>query len=301
MLRGSDQLTERARRLLDAISEGVCEVDQAGCFAYVNPRAAHLLGHLPETLIGKSVHEAIHPPLNDDSTPFVAACALCEALQSHEPREGRTYFRHASGYGIPVLYSIVPIHSRSAKYSGAVMAFFDDSERLRAEQEIARLNADNAEAERRRNAFIAVLSHELRNPLAPIRSALQLMRKVETNDRTLSELRDMMERQLGQLVHLINDLMDIARLTSDKIALKRDRVSLQKILSSAIEASAALMSASHNPLTADMPQQPLFLDADATRLTQVFTNLLNNASQYSAAGSPILVSVSTNVLPPIVM
>jgi CheY-like chemotaxis protein/nitrogen-specific signal transduction histidine kinase len=186
-----------------------------------------------------------------------------------------------------VTYSIVPIISTSALSGGAVVAFSDDSERLRAEREILRLTAENTEAERRRAEFIAVLSHELRNPLAPIRTALQLMRKSGASGESIAELRDIMERQLGHLIHLINDLMDIARLTSGKIALKRERIALQEILSGAIEASAALMAAANNPLSIDMPQAPLFLHADGTRLTQVFTNLLNNASQYSASGGPI--------------
>ncbi len=113
------------------------------------------------------------------------------------------------------------------------------------------------------------------------------MRKAGAADESMTQLREMMERQLGHLVHLVNDLMDIARLTSGKIALKKERIALQEILSNAIEASAALMTAAKNPLTADMPNEPLFLHADGTRLTQVFTNLLTNASQYSAAGDPI--------------
>ena len=282
-----DQLTERGRRMLEASRDGVCEVDAAGCCTYFTARGAHLLGYTAEELIGKPLHETIHPPLADGRKPSSAQCPLCQALQTREPQPSlKGFFLHASGHTLPVSYSVVPIISQSSP-SGAVVAFSDDSERQRCEEEIIRLRAENSEAERRRSEFIAVLSHELRNPLAPIRSALQLMRKAGASDESMTQLRDMMERQLGHLVHLVNDLMDIARLTSGKIALKKERIALQEILSSAIEASAALMSAANNPLTADMPKEPLFLQADGTRLTQVFTNLLTNASQYSAAGDPI--------------
>jgi PAS domain S-box-containing protein len=287
-----DDLTERGRRLLECSSDGICEVDAAGRCTYITSRGAKLLGYTAESLIGKSLHDTVHPPGADGQRLSPADCALCQLLQRREPQRAvKALFWHADGHTVSVSSSIIPIISESAMNGGAAIAFSDDSERLRAEQEILRLQAEASEAERRRTEFIAVLSHELRNPLAPLRSALQLMRKAGADDQSMPELRAMMERQLGHLVHLVNDLMDIARLTSGKIALNKERVCLQEILSSAIEASTALMAAADNPLTADIPQDPLFLHADGTRLTQVFTNLLNNASQYSNAGDPISLKV----------
>jgi PAS domain S-box-containing protein len=289
-----DQLTERGRRMLESSSDGICEVDAEGCFTYITARGAHLLGYTVGTLIGASIHETLHPPLADGRRTAPPECSLCEALKSREPQRAiKALFWHASGYTLPVSYSVVPIISKSGKNGGAVIAFSDDSERLRAEQEIHKLTAEITEAERRRTEFIAVLSHELRNPLAPIRTALQLMRKADASDESMAQLRDIMERQLGHLVHLVNDLMDIARITSGKIALKKERVALQEILSNAVEASASLVAAANNPLTVEMPPEPLLLHADGTRLTQVFTNLLNNASQYSAPGDPISLRVVT--------
>jgi PAS domain S-box-containing protein len=276
--------------MLEASSDGVCEADAAGYCTYITALGAHLLGYTVKSLIGKSLHETVHPPLVDGRRISPAECELCLALQTREPRGAiKALFWHASGHTLPVSYSIVPIVSRSAMNGGAVIAFSDDSVRLRAEEEILRLTAEITDAERRQTEFIAVLSHELRNPLAPIRTALQIMRKAGAGDESTTQLRAIMERQLGHLVHLVNDLMDIARLTSGKIALKKERVALQEILSSAIEASAALIAAANNPLTTDIPQEPLFLQADEARLTQVFTNLLNNASQYSSPGDPIAV------------
>jgi PAS domain S-box-containing protein len=290
-----DPLTERGRRMLEASSDGVCEIDAAHRITYITERGAQLLGYGVDTLIGRSIHETVHPPSLDGERVPAAGCPLCQALDTREPQRAiKAIFWHARGQPLPVTYSIVPIISKSALSGGAVVAFSDDSERLRAEREILRLTAENTEAERRRAEFIAVLSHELRNPLAPIRTALQLMRKSGATGESAAELRDIMERQLGHLVHLINDLMDIARLTSGKIALKRERIALQEILSGAIEASAALMAAANNPLSIDMPQEPLFLHADGTRLTQVFTNLLNNASQYSASGDPISLRIMSD-------
>jgi PAS domain S-box-containing protein len=286
--------SERFRRMLETSSDGICEMDATGCCTYISERGAQMLGYTVEALIGKSLHETLHPPLADGRVAPRPECSLCQALETREPQRALTaLFCHASGQTLPVSYAIAPIFS-SSTLNGAVITFSDDSARLRAEREIGKLTAEITEAERRRTEFIAVLSHELRNPLAPIRTALQLMRKASAGNDSMTQLRDMMERQLGQLVHLVNDLMDIARLTSGRIELKKERVALQEILSSAIEASAPLMMAAGNPLTAQIPREPLFLVADETRLTQVFTNLLNNASQYSALGEPISLQVVSN-------
>jgi PAS domain S-box-containing protein len=288
-----DQLTERGRRMLEASGDGICEVDSAGCFTYITARGASMLGYTVGSLLGKSLHEAIHPPLADGRRISPAECELCLALQTGEPQLGiESSFWHASGRPMPVSYSIVPVLSKSAMIDGTVITFADDTARLRSEEAVLKLTAELADAERRQVEFIAILSHELRNPLAPIRSVLQVMRKAGSDDESMPRLREIMERQLGHLVHLVDGLMDISRLTSGKIALKKERVTLQEILGNAIEASAALLSASHNPLAQDIPREPLALNADAARLAQVFTNLLNNASQYSSPGDPISVRVT---------
>ena len=289
-----DHLTARARRMLESPSDGVCEIDATGTITYITTRGAQLLGASVESLTGKPLHQTIHPPSGDGGSLTSAECGLCRSLQSGEPqRELKSTFWHASGRALPVTCSIVPIATPAATQGGAVIAFSDDSERQLAEQAIARLTQENADAERRQTEFIAILSHELRNPLAPIRTGLQLMRKAGSGDASMVQLRDIMERQVAHLVRLVDDLMDIARITSGRIVLKKERVALQDILSHAMDASAALLVEANNPLSVEIPDDPLYLNADGTRLTQVFTNLLNNASQYSASGDPI----SLRVLP----
>src|ERR1700691_5076260 len=113
---------------------------------------------------------------------------------------------------------------------------------------------------------IATRGHGLRNPLAPIRAALQVMRKAADNATSMAQVREVMERQLAQMVRLINDLLDISRLTSGQMALQKERVALGEILSVALEASAPLMTSTKNPLDLDIPQEPIYLQADATRL-----------------------------------
>ena len=142
------------------------------------------------------------------------------------------------------------------------------------------------EQDRRKDEFLATLAHELRNPLAPIRTGLQLLKLSPTRE-TVAQTLLIMERQLGQMVRLIDDLLDVSRITSGKIVLKRERVALQDIAASAVETSRSLIDAAAHTLAIDWPAQPMWLDADPTRLSQVFSNLLTNAAKYTRPGGRI--------------
>jgi PAS domain S-box-containing protein len=138
----------------------------------------------------------------------------------------------------------------------------------------------------RKDEFLATLAHELRNPLAPIRTGLQLLKlapKADVAARTLP----VMERQLGQLVRLIDDLLDVSRISSGKIVLKRERIAFQEIAATALEASRPLIDAAGHSLTIDWPVEPVWLDADSTRLAQIFSNLLTNSAKYMRPGGQI--------------
>lgn len=136
------------------------------------------------------------------------------------------------------------------------------------------------EADKRKDEFLAVLAHELRNPLAPIRYALEIMRKAP-GEAASDEIRAMMERQVTHLVRLIDDLLDVSRLSRGKIDLRREHVTLQTVLQAAIEASQPVIKSGRHALTLDIPEEPLWLDADLTRISQVLSNLLNNAAKYT--------------------
>jgi PAS domain S-box-containing protein len=284
---------ERLYRLLECSSEGICEVDAQGRCTYTNATGAHLLGYEAQELVGTVLHDAIHP-----GGKFLAPaeCSICQALKSAQvmldkpARRTHGVLSHKDGRALPVSYSGAQVVIEGVP-QGAVMTFYDDSQRRRLEGELRERTVELAESERRKTEFIATLAHELRNPLAPIRAALQVMRKTADNATSLAQVRELMERQLGQMVRLVNDLVDISRLTSGQMTLIKKRVVLKEILDLALEASAPLMTSGKNPLALDIPKEPIYLHADATRLAQVFTNILNNAVQYSPAGSPISVRV----------
>ncbi len=156
---------------------------------------------------------------------------------------------------------------------------------------IERVRATDAlrDADRRKSEFIAILAHELRNPLAPIRNGLEVMRLAHDKPATVARVRDMMERQVNQMVELVDDLLDVARITRGDFELKRATVALASIVASAVETSRPLIDMHHHRLAIELPQDELLLDVDATRIAQVIANVLNNAAKYTPDGGQIAI------------
>jgi CheY-like chemotaxis protein len=140
------------------------------------------------------------------------------------------------------------------------------------------------EADRRKDEWLAMLAHELRNPLAPIRNAVQFLRLKGPPDPDLQNARDIIERQLRQMTRLVDDLLDVARIGRGKLTLHREPVSLGAVLTSAVESSRPLIEAAGHDLAVALPPEPILVEADPTRLAQVFLNLLNNAAKYTPPG-----------------
>lgn len=157
----------------------------------------------------------------------------------------------------------------------------DITDRKLVDDALRRLAADLSDMDRRKDEFLATLAHELRNPLAPIRSGLQFLQLSDISETEAEETRVMMERQLAQLVRLVDDLMDVSRIVTGKIELQVKSVELQEVLDSAVETSRALIEQMNHQITVSMPGKPIRLNADLTRLAQVFLNLINNAAKYS--------------------
>ncbi len=192
-----------------------------------------------------------------------------KSLSSASDGSRRTALAHAN-----------PFYDESGRLVGAVNILVDITERKKAEDAVR-------EADRRKSEFLALLAHELRNPLAPLRNGLQIMR-LASHDRTVADqARTMMERQLGHMVRLIDDLLDLSRITKGKIELRKERIDLAAAVRDAVETSRPLIEASGHQLTVTLPSRPIFVDADRTRLSQVFANLLNNSAKYTDRGGHI--------------
>src|SRR5262245_26260843 len=158
------------------------------------------------------------------------------------------------------------------------------TERARAEQALK-------EADRHKDEFLAVLAHELRNPLAPIRNAVEIMRRSALSDPQLAWSRDVIERQVKHLTRLVDDLLDVSRITRGNINLSREPVAVTTIVARAIETIQPLIAEQRHELTVDVPEESLEVEGDLTRLTQVLGNLLNNAAKYTDPGGAIAVGV----------
>ena len=165
-----------------------------------------------------------------------------------------------------------------------VVSYYFDSTRLRKAEQALR------EADRRKDEFLATLAHELRNPLAPIRNGLQILRLTGRDPSAISPVQEMLERQVDHLVRLVDDLMEVARVTRGRIELRKEPVDIAAVLRNAVETSRPLIEAARHNLTVDVPADTVTVMADPVRLTQIVANLLNNAAKYTAEGGRISVS-----------
>ncbi|WP_051243144.1 hybrid sensor histidine kinase/response regulator [Azohydromonas australica] len=164
----------------------------------------------------------------------------------------------------------------------------DITERKQAEQELQRLNAELQHAARRKDEFLATLAHELRNPLAPMRNALEIQRlRLPGEDAQLRWSHELLQRQLRQLTRLVDDLLEISRITQGRLELRREPLELAEVVQAAVDAAQPLLQARRHAFTATLPEGPLRLVGDAARLTQVLLNLLNNAAQYTPEGGHV--------------
>ena len=178
------------------------------------------------------------------------------------------------------------------------IAFFVATDRKNFERELIstreKLNKTNQQlsiADRRKDEFLATLAHELRNPLAPMRNVLELMRLKETDDPFMHWSREMIERHLSQMTHLVDDLMESARISQGRLELRKQRLNLADLIQHAIESSHALMKESRHAFTVYKPDLPIFIDADSTRIIQIISNLLTNAAKYTPEDGTISLRV----------
>ena len=167
----------------------------------------------------------------------------------------------------------------------------DITDRKHSEDQWQEISERLAQADRRKDEFLATLAHELRNPLAPMRNVVELL-NLQTLDATqLRWTREVLERQLQHLTHLVDDLLEVSRITQGKLELRRQRVELAHAVQGALEAAEPLVRAASHELSVDLPDQAIVLDADPTRLTQIILNLLSNATKYTPPGGRIWLSV----------
>jgi PAS domain S-box-containing protein len=174
------------------------------------------------------------------------------------------------------------------RYTEADLAFAEElASRSAIAIENARLYAELKEADRLKDEFLAMLAHELRNPLAPVRNALHIMKQPGANGAMVQQVRDMAERQVQHMARLLDDLLDVSRISRGRIELRKEAVDVAALISRTVEAVRPLVEERRHELTVALPAGPLRVEADPTRLEQVLTNLLNNAAKYTESGGHI--------------
>jgi two-component system CheB/CheR fusion protein len=272
---------ERIRLLLDSTAEAIYGIDLTGACIFCNSSCAQRLGYdSPAALIGRQMHPLIHHS-RPDGTPY--APEQSPVFQSMRHRSGThvedEVIWRADGTSFPAEYWSHPI-LRDDEVIGAVVTFLDITERRRVEEELQ-------EGVRRREQFLAMLSHELRNPLAAILSATRVLDQAQWNDAACHEAGQVVTRQARHMARLLDDLLDVARITRGHIALRTEPLDVRDTAHSAIEALGPFLAEHGTQLTVDITDEPMPVVGDAARLQQIQANLLSNAAKYSPRGGRV--------------
>ena len=284
----SDQLM--TARLLAAIVESsddaIVSKSLDGTIRSWNAGAQRLFGHSAEQAIGRHISLIIPPERLAEEDRIVERLKAGERIDHFE-----TERLGAGDRRIQVSLTISPIKNDAGEVVGASKVARDVTRQRQAEAELRRLADSLAEADRRKDEFLATLAHELRNPLAPLSNALAVMKRAGDDGAVVQRARDTMERQLAQLVRLVDDLLDLNRITHNRLELRTQPVELASVLQQALEASRPLAEAAQHTLRVTLPDEPIHVNADPARLAQVFGNLLNNSSKYTRPGGTIDLAV----------
>jgi PAS domain S-box-containing protein len=275
------------RAFLERLPAGAYTCDSEGLITYFNQQAVQLWGRSPRLNDPVDRFCGSFKLFAMDGSPIEhAECWMALALKNTREYNGHEIMiERPDGRRLTALAHASPIHNEAGVLIGAVNVLVDISERKRAEVALK-------EADRAKNEFLATLAHELRNPLAPIRAAVRILQLQSKPNPISQSALEVIERQTRQMTRLIDDLLDVARITSNKLELRRERIELREILDAAVETSRPLIEQRGHKLIVKAPVAPIQIDADMVRLAQVISNLLNNAAKYTERGGRIWLTAS---------
>jgi len=240
-----------------------------------NKGAEKLFGYTAEEAVGQPVTMLIPPERRDEETAILARIARGESVDHFE-----TVRVTKDGRRVDISLSVSPIRDAANQIIGASKVARDISARKRDEQALR-------EADRRKDEFLATLAHELRNPLAPIRNSLGLLEQASRTDPQIERVRGILQRQVTHMVRLVDDLMELSRITRGSIELRTERLNLSEAIRGAVETSEPWMLSAGIKLRLELPPEPLYIEADPIRLAQIVSNLLNNAIKFSGPSREI--------------
>lgn len=278
------RMQRQLQTVLDNVPALIYQIDTNNRHAYVNQAYAEFLGSDAESLVGRSLYDAFPPDVAQsfvDNNAAILEKGKTVTFEEKVPLPD----------GVHSYISIkTPLFNEKAVAVGILGISTDitdrkETERVLKERELALLEAD-----KRKDEFLAVLGHELRNPLAPLTAGLELLKQAREKPGTVDSIQAMMHRQLTHLTRLVNDLLDVSRISSGKVMLQNTPLDLHAVLDVALEQTRSLISAKQHTVEVQRCAGALRVFGDFERLTEVFVNLLTNAVKYTPAGGRITVS-----------
>ena len=272
---------EEARALLAAVVESsedaIVTKTLEGIVTSWNGGAERLFGYRASETIGQPITMIIPPERHAEERAILARLRVGERVEHFE-----TVRRARDGRLLNVSLTVSPVRDPSGRIIGASKVARDITDRKRVEEALVA-------ADRRKDTFLAVLAHELRNPMAPLRNSLEIVKHAAGNATLMAQAQATMDRQLAHLARLVDDLVDVARISRDQIELRRESVELASIIHHAIETCRPLAETRGLELTVTPAPAPIYLEADPVRLAQVFSNLLINACKYGDPGGHVAI------------
>ena len=277
---------------LTSIGDAVISTDPDARITFLNPRAEVMTGWTAADAVGRPIAEVFRIVNEETRAPVENPVAEVLATGAIVGLANHTVLISRHGDAIAIEDSAAPIREPGGATRGVVLVFHDVGDRRELERQLVQRAARLAEADRRKDEFIAMLAHELRNPLAALRSSLDVMARAPGDGPAAERLREIMTRQIGHLTRMVDDLLDVSRITRGTVVLRRDVVDLAALVRRALADHAPRIVEAALALDAELPAEPAWIDADATRIAQVVDNLLENAIKFSDAGGRIGVRVT---------
>jgi PAS domain S-box-containing protein len=282
-------MSERARRLYETILSNTPDLiyvfDLRHRFTYANPALLQMWGRSRDEAIGKSLSELGYP----DWHAAKHDAEIDRVIATKQQVRGEVPFTGTNGRRI-YEYIFVPVLGADGTVEAVAGTTRDVTERKQSEEHLRKLAGDLAEADRRKNEFLAMLAHELRNPLAAIRTAADIL----GFGGSTADVTAILQRQTGHVVRLVNDLLDVSRIMQGKVELRRETVELAEIVNRAVEIARPLIDGQQHQFVRSLPSEPIWLDADPVRLAQAISNLLANAAKYTELRGTIRLSAETS-------
>jgi PAS domain S-box-containing protein len=291
-------ISERRRRelaigrlaaIVDTTSDAIISKDLHSIVMSWNPAAERMFGYTAKEMIGQPI-TVLFPEDHLDEEPEILRRITQGEIVSHF----ETVRRRKDGTIIPLSVTISPVHDATGRVIGASQIARDITEQKQADQALRQALSELSEADRRKSEFLATLSHELRNPLAPIRNAVEILKVVSAdgNPEAAKPVIGLLERHVRQVARLVDDLLDVSRISRGKIELRPEVMELAPVVKQAVETVQSSLKSREHELSIVLPPQPVYLYADPNRVAQMIANLLDNACKFTERGGRIRISVT---------